>query len=105
MKSHIPSIVFLFSFLISIGSCNESKIGDNFKIIETPLPHNDSIVAITTMVDSPSLNETVFEKNTEGDNPYEGFYDYEECNLDHEAMDLARTILTSDGVKLKYMMY
>lgn len=76
MKSNIPSIVFLFSFLISIGSCNESKIGDNFKIIEVPLPHNDSIVAITTMVDSPSLNETVFEKNTEEDNHYEGFYDY-----------------------------
>ncbi|MBP5525376.1 MAG: hypothetical protein J6Y11_07215 [Paludibacteraceae bacterium] len=72
MKSNIPSIVFLFFFMISLVSCNESKIGDNVKVIEDFLPHNDSIVTITTMVDSASSNETVFEK----DNPYEGFYDY-----------------------------
>lgn len=72
MKSNIPCIVFLFFFMISLVSCNESKIGDNVKVIEDFLPHNDSIVTITTMVDSASSNETVFEK----DNPYEGFYDY-----------------------------
>lgn len=76
MKSNIPSIVFLFFFMISLVSCNESKIGDNVKVIEDFLPHNDSIVTITTMVDSASSNETVFEKDIEEDNPYEGFYDY-----------------------------
>lgn len=69
MKSNIPSIVFLFFFMISLVSCNESKIGDNVKVIEDFLPHNDSIVTITTMVDSPSSNETVFEKDIEEDNP------------------------------------
>lgn len=75
MKSNIPSIVFLFFFMISLVSCNESKIGDNVKVIEDFLPHNDSIVTITTMVDSASSNETVL-KDIEEDNPYEGFYDY-----------------------------
>ena len=76
MKSNIPCIVFLFFFMISLVSCNESKIGDNVKVIEDFLPHNDSIVTITTMVDSPLSNETVFEKDIKEENPYEGFYDY-----------------------------
>ncbi|MBR5210176.1 MAG: hypothetical protein IKV67_10040 [Paludibacteraceae bacterium] len=62
--------------MISLVSCNESKIGDNVKVIEDFLPHNDSIVTITTMVDSPLSNETVFEKDIKEENPYEGFYDY-----------------------------
>ena len=53
----------------------------------------------------PELDDTVFTNANEDNdmNPdYEGFYDYEDdCNLDHEGMDLAGTILTSDGVKLK----
>ncbi len=76
MKSNIPSIVFLFFFMISLVSCNESKIGDNVKVIDDFVPHNDSIVTITTMIDTPSSNETVFEKDIKEENPYEGFYDY-----------------------------
>ena len=53
----------------------------------------------------PELNDVVFTNANEDNdkNPdYEGFYDYEDdCNLDHEGVELARTILTSDGIKLK----
>jgi hypothetical protein len=62
--------------MISLVSCNESKIGDNVKVIDDFVPHNDSIVTITTMIDTPSSNETVFEKDIKEENPYEGFYDY-----------------------------
>lgn len=53
----------------------------------------------------PEIDEVIYTlPNEDNDmNPdYEGFYDYEDdLNLDHDGVELARTILTSDGVKLK----
>ena len=52
----------------------------------------------------PEIDDIKFNTPKEDNdiNPdYEGYNDYEDFHIDHDGVQLARTILTSDGVKLK----